>query len=580
MPLKDTSLHVEFRAHRTDSLVAAGPAMLAAIALPTLVTFNVAPSTTLFSQLLSLAGWGALIALLAPPLMSAGATLRHIAPLLLALGLLAGAALVAALGSQAPTGLSWGAVAMLAASAALALAGASVGGRLMTTFHLAWVVAGTLNALIAVIQVFQPSWTDGVLIAAALGDGRAVGNVRQANHLSSLLLWSVVALVPLVDAGRLRVRSAGLLLVLMMTGAVLSGSRMGIAGVSLLGLWGFVDRRLLLPTRLLLWAAPLVFASVWWLLSGATGMGMPESAAAQRLNGGIEGGANRLLLWRNVLELIAMQPWTGVGFGQFNFAWSLTPFANRPAEYFSHAHNLPLHLAVELGVPLALMIVGLLVLALWLAARRAWLAAEPGASSARAAVMMLLLVAMHSQLEYPLWQASFLLPTAWLFGTCLNFVSTGSAASPRAARPTLRSLGFAMMVASLVSFVDYWRVVPVFVSDRAVSLAERIADGQSSWLHAHHADYAAAVTSRTPAEGERAFKRATHYMLDGQLLTVWARRLAQQGNLAQAQYLAQRLREFDTPEARAFFKSCAESELHRSVLCDAPRAVFSWQDFR
>lgn len=556
----------------------ANAALMVAVALPMLVTFNVAPSRTLFGQLLSLAGWGVLLALLAPSLTSAGEALRRTAPLMLALGLLAVVAVVAALGSPAPAGLSWGTAGMLAAAAAVALAGASVGGRL-TAFHAAWVVAGALNGLIAIVQVFAPSWPDGVVIAAALGDGRAVGNVRQSNYLSSLLIWSAVALVPLVDAGRLRFRSAAPLLVLMMLGAVLSGSRTGMLGVVLLGLWGLADRRLSPLARALLWAAPLVFAGAWWLMSAAGGIGAPESAAAQRLAGGVEGGANRLLLWRNVLELIAAQPWTGVGFGQFNFAWTLTPLADRPAEYFSHAHNLPLHLATELGVPLAMMILGLLSLALWLAARRAWRASGPGAAGPRAAFVMLLLVALHSQLEYPLWHASFLLPTAWVLGTCLGLGLTERAGNP-AARDTLRPVGLAMIMASLVSLVDYSRVVPVFASDRAVPLTERIADGQGSWLHAHHADYAGAVTARTPAEGVLAFERATHFVLDGQLLAAWARRLAQQGNLEQARNVAQRLREFDTPEARAFFEPCAERLPTAGVLCDPPTKALDWRDFR
>jgi O-antigen ligase len=575
--LEDTSLHAELPVNRSNSPAVAGAALMVAVALPMVVTFNVAPSPTLFGQLLSLAGWGVLLALLAPSLPPAGAALRRLAPLLLALGLLSVVAVAAALGSPAPAGLSWGAAGMLSAAAAVVLAGASVGGRL-TIFHAAWVVAGALNGLIAIVQVFAPSWPDGVLIAAALGDGRAVGNVRQSNHLSSLLLWSAVALVPLVDAGHLRLRSAGLMLVLMMVGAVLSGSRTGMLGVVLLGVWGLADRRLSLPARSLLWAAPLVFAGAWWLVVGAAGIGAPESAAAQRLAGGVDGGANRLLLWCNVLKLIAAQPWTGVGFGQFNFAWTLTPLTDRPAEYFSHAHNLPLHLAAELGVPLALVVLGLLALALWLAARRAWRASGPGAAGARAAFVMLLLVALHSQLEYPLWHASFLLPTAWVLGACLGLDSTERVGSP-AARDTLRPLGLAMVVASLVSLVDYSRVVPVFASDRAVPLAERIADGQGSWLHAHHADYAGAVTARASAEGVLAFERATHYVLDGQLLAAWARRLAQQGDLERARHVAQRLREFDTPEARAFFEPCAKRLPTGGILCDPPSKALDWRDF-
>ena len=45
---------------------------------------------------------------------------------------------------------------------------------------------------------------DGEWIAVSTLGGRAVGNLRQPNHLNSLLLWSLIALVMLLDAGRLR----------------------------------------------------------------------------------------------------------------------------------------------------------------------------------------------------------------------------------------------------------------------------------------------------------------------------------------------------------------------------------------
>jgi O-antigen ligase len=39
--------------------------------------------------------------------------------------------------------------------------------------------------------------------------------------------------------------------------------------------------------------------------------------------------------------------------------------------FFDHTHNLPLQLAVELGLPLASLVLGLLLWGLWLGGRRA-----------------------------------------------------------------------------------------------------------------------------------------------------------------------------------------------------------------
>ena len=84
--------------------------------------------------------------------------------------------------------------------------------------------------------------------------------------------------------------------------------------------------------------------------------------------------SSRFGIWSNTLALIAAHPWAGVGFGEFNFAWSLTPFPGRPTAFFDHTHNLPLQLAVELGLPLATLVIVLLLAALW----RAWRAGRRG----------------------------------------------------------------------------------------------------------------------------------------------------------------------------------------------------------
>ena len=61
---------------------------------------------------------------------------------------------------------------------------------------------------------------------------------------------------------------------------------------------------------------------------------------------------------------------------------------------------------------------------------------EPGAACPvqRAAFVIVLLVAVHSMLEYPLWYAYFLLPTAFAFGLCLERPVASEAAARRRRR--------------------------------------------------------------------------------------------------------------------------------------------------
>ncbi len=396
-------------------------AATAAAAGPALLAYNVSPSSTFLNQALALALWAAFVAvgaLVAPP-PPRGAVWRAAALPGLALLLV-----LAAVGwswgpGSLPSGLALSAAGMLLAAGLLLLAGAAAGGGaaalpLFTAFCIGWVVAGVLNAAIGTVQVFAPAWPDGNWIARSGLAGRAVGNLRQPNHLSSLLLWAAIAVVPLAELGRLRRRTAFGLMLLLVYAVVLTASRTGVVGVSLLAAWGLLDRRLSRAARALLLAAPLMYLLAWaglaaWAEWGRHAFGGEARLAEADLSG------SRFGIWANTIALIRQQPWAGVGFGEFNLAWTLTPFPGRPTAYFDHAHNLPLHLAAELGLPLAAVVLGLLCAALWRALRVPPGAAPADAVMQRSAGMMLLLIGLHSLLEYPLWYAYFLLPTAWIF---------------------------------------------------------------------------------------------------------------------------------------------------------------------
>ena len=564
-------------------------AAAAAAAGPSLLAYNVSPSPTFLNQALAISLWGAFVALAALATHGAPQALRHAlrdATLpLAALGALLLAVLWSWLPGGLPMGLALSAIGLLAAAAVLLLSGAATRASaqavpLFALFCTGWVVAGVLNAGIGIVQVFAPGWPDGNWIARSGLVGRAVGNLRQPNHLSSLLLWSAIAVIPLLETGRLRRGIGWALMALMTFAVVLTASRTGVLGIGLLALWGLLDRRLSRPTRLLLLLSPLFYLLAWlgaaaWAEASRHAFGGETRLAEADLS------ASRFGIWANTLELIRQQPWAGVGFGEFNLAWSLTPFPGRPVAFFDHAHNLPLHLAVELGVPLATLVLALLVAALWRAWRLARQADDATGVTLRSAWMMLLLIALHSQLEYPLWYAYFLLPTAWLFGYALGrpaAAGVSGTAPPRG----LFSAGVLLAVGSVLSLVDYSRVALIFAPPRDGStLEQRIASGQRSWLFAHHAGYAAATVDDGVGASDPAFKVAPHYLLDTRLMIAWAQALARAGETDKARHLAQRLREFRNPQAEAFFEPCDRPEPQQPppFQCELPQRVPAWRDY-
>jgi O-antigen ligase len=561
-----------------------------AVAFPTLLAVNLPPSATFLNQAAAFIGWGFWVLLLASSGIAPDGPWRgSLGSLLAALALLALAAGVAPLWASLPWSLALSTLGTLAATALLVVIGAALArsGMAPTAFHalcVALVVAGVFGALIGAVQVFAPQWADGTLIAQISG-GRAAGNLRQPNHLSSLLLWSLVALVWLTERGRIGSIATPALSALLLAGIVLSASRTGMLGVLMLGAWGLLDRRLSRHTRRLLLASPIVFALLWGgLAAWAHHSQHLFGGDAQLAKGDIS--SSRFAIWSNTLALIASHPWLGVGWGEFNFAWTLTPFPDRPVAFFDHTHNLPLQFAVELGVPLALLVLALLGGALWRAFRAGPESADPATSlTMRAAFLMVLMMAVHSQLEYPLWYAHFLLPTAFAFGLCLGGDRSSAVAltKPRGTR-SLRVAGALLLLGGCAALYDYSRVVAIFEPGaNAAPLAERIAAGQRSWLFGHHADYAAVTTAEHVADTEHAFARVTHYLLDTRLMMAWARALAEDGQTDAARHVAQRLKEFRNEDAEPFFEVCElldDDSGTAPFQCQAPTRAFNYEDFR
>jgi len=552
-------------------------ATLAACA-PALLAFNLPPSATMLNQCVAVAVWGGWVLVLAPGWRASGAGV-----LLAALAAL-GAGVAISWGPGAlPSSLALAALGLIAATAVLVQAGADAARRpdgtaLFSAFALGLVAAGMLSAVVALVQVFAPDWTDGGLIAHSGMPGRAVGNLRQPNHLCSLLLWAVIATVALFELGQLPKRAAWGLLVLLVFAVELSASRTGAVGLLLLAAWALVDKRLSRHARLMLLASVLLYGLSYAAMAGYGHWSNQALGAEARLAGELSAGPSpnsRLNIWRNALVLISQQPWTGVGFGEFNLAWTLTAFPGRPTAFFDHTHNLALQLAVELGLPLAALVLGLLGWALWQAWARSTALDGPPGLAARAALMLVLMIALHSQVEYPLWYAYFLLPAAFAWGFAL--AAPQPAGGPRTAGWLA---GLVLVLGGAAAVLDYHQVVVIYApDDNAGPLDQRIAAGQRSPLFAHHADYAATTSEATPASRALGFERAPHQLLDTRLMVAWARWCDAHGQPVLASTLVQRLAEFRNSDAADFFAECKAADAAQRFQCRPALPPAPWRAF-
>ena len=247
--------------------------------------------------------------------------------------------------------------------------------------------------------------------------GEAVGNLRQRNQQASLMALGVWSLLWLwVRAERVQRPQWGMGMVLggalavLAVAAAATNSRTGalqwLLMLGLLWLWRRTDARKAIALVLVgmvlyvlaAWALPQVLLQV---------SGIRIDGLFDRFSNTSGACGARRVLWSNMLHLISLKPWTGWGWGELSYAHYITLF---PEERFcvllDNAHNLPLHLAVELGLPAALLLCGG-VLA-WLVWSRPWRETDPVRQLAWGVVAV---VGLHSLLEYPLWYGPFQVTT-------------------------------------------------------------------------------------------------------------------------------------------------------------------------
>jgi hypothetical protein len=217
-------------------------------------------------------------------------------------------------------------------------------------------------------------------------------------------------------------------------------------------------------------------------ITGAPGNRLWERVAS------VDACSSRTVLWANVLHLIAQRPWAGWGWGNLDYAHYMNLYDGaRFCDILDNAHNLPLHLAVELGVPAALLACGGVV---WAVARgKPWAEADPARQMAWA---VLAVIAIHSMLEYPLWYGPFQIA----LGLCLGLLwpAARHVSAQRAIRlPASRWLSVLVSVACAYAFWDYWRVSQIYLPPESRAPDYRddpLPKMRNSWLFRSQARFA------------------------------------------------------------------------------------------
>jgi O-antigen ligase len=465
----------------------AGPSRLAlagcfiALLLPWINPFSSGPSSSVQPWLLSAVCVAFAFAIQPPARLNAA----------LVLALAGLAAWAAARSGLAPETMALAAACVLILMAAGTAAGGAHDEEFVTAAAMAWLLAAGVSIAIGLCQYFGVADALAPWVNASAA-GEAYANLRQRNQFATLTAIGMAALFWLYP--RHLARWAAMLAIAgLAMGNAATTSRTGLAQLLLLGIlacaWPGARRQ-----RAALWLAGLLAYAVAalalpWLLELATGV--PGNRLWERV-ASVESCSSRAVLWSNVLHLIAQRPWTGWGWGELDFAHFTTLYDGvRFCDILDNAHSLPLHLAVELGIPAALLLCGGLA---WAAVRaRPWAEAQPGRQMAWA---VLAVIGVHSLLEYPLWYGPFQIA----FGLALGLLwpATGPAAAqaealPGRARTAGAAVAVAVAAASAYAAWDYRRVSQIYLApeERAAGLRDDpLPEIRRSWLFRNQALFA------------------------------------------------------------------------------------------
>ena len=346
---------------------------------------------------------------------------------------------------------------------------------------------------------------------------------------------------------------------LLALGNAASGSRTGLLQWLLIPLLtaGWRQRRqLVLAGQALLAYGAAVFA-LPWLLGLVTGV---QSGGLLGRLAEAPGCASRKVLWANVLTLIGQKPWLGWGWGELDYAHFITPYSGpRFCDILDNAHNLPLHLAVELGIPAAVLICGGIGWLVWRA--KPWRDTDP---VRQMAWCVLAAIGLHSLLEYPLWYGPFQMAV----GLCVGLLWVGRILPhnfqpefkpKRRVAHVLQALVAMTMIAILAAAaLSYRQVSQIYLPPEQRSAAyqdDTLAKIRGNWLFHDQALFAElSMTPLTPGNAAQVHAMARellHYSPEPRVIEKLIESAVMLGREREAlRYLARYRAAFPTEHAR------------------------------
>jgi O-antigen ligase len=426
---------------------------------------------------------------------------------------------------------------------------------------MACLIAALVSSALAVLQYLDMArelvpWVNQPRI------GDAFANLRQRNQFASLTSIGLVTLFSLAATMQnISKRYAAMMwcaLALLAAGLACSVSRTGAVQWLLLAVfvvvWVWKNSRQAHPVLLRLAIGAPLLVILWslvlpWValqLNGVMGASLLLRVAGQAQDYAACGG--RRVLWSNVLQMLAQHPWQGWGLGETDFAHYSTDYqSERFCDLLDNAHNFPLHLALEFGIPFALACCVFAVH--WLYKNSGLLTTN---NARRVAFGMMLVLGIHSMLEYPLWygpfQISLGLALGLWAGAATERIDKATPASSTRQQLLPMIMCSALFLACLYAAWDYNRVAQIYRQPDMRNAAYRdnpMQAASQSWLFKNQVDFARLMTQNITQENAQETydlaMRVLHYSPEARTVERAAESLRLLGRDVEAEKFASRI---------------------------------------
>jgi O-antigen ligase len=376
--------------------------------------------------------------------------------------------------------------------------------KMLQTLLIALLIASVINAIQGILQWLGLADELYKWMVVPEQRGTAFGTFRQRNLYATFISVGLVATFWLHLLKKLSTTMSWIVVCLFTMSIAASSSRTGLLQVIAISVFGLIWRSTRSKQLTYLMIGQLFILTMWYgiLPLVAEIHGVNADSGLLRVAKAAEDP--RLLIWADSIDLISQRPWLGWGWKELNYAYFVSSLEPRYHLLIDHAHNLALHLAVEFGVIVATLLISMCLWFFFSFYRKVVnlkpldekLAHVQGEQFAF--VILILIVGIHSLLEFPLWHYGFL----FLTGSFVGFLSK---------TPNFKAIGYRfinvdrfililsvclIIVIPIVALYQYERLKLAYsvsffddVAVRKAKISNEIEHAQKSWLYQSYWDF-------------------------------------------------------------------------------------------